>query len=262
MLRRALRNYCWNIGYFVKASSSREDVQKFIKNLRPIRMDVPLIRVGGYSDGGYIVPDDLSKIDALYSPGVANNSNFELELAQKNIKSYLIDYSVDKAAVDHANIHFDKKFLGSEDNEIYWTLDTWVNKYTPNDKNLMMQIDIEGAEYESFIAAKAETLKRFRVIVAEFHGLDSIFNQYGLKFFNLCFEKILKDFYVVHLHPNNCEGEVTKWGVRVPRLMEITFVRKDSYQNLGFASHFPHPLDQTCVPSMPDLKLDSFWFND
>lgn len=262
MLRRALKNYCWKTGFFVQASSSREDVQKFIKNLRPIKIDVPLIRVGGCSDGGYIVPNDLSKIDALYSPGVANNSNFELELAHKDIKSYLIDYSVDKAAVDHANIHFDKKFLGAEDNEIFWTLSTWINKYTPNDKNLMMQIDIEGAEYESFITSKAETLRRFRVIVAEFHGLDSILNLYGLKFFKLCFEKLLKDFYVVHLHPNNSEGEVKKWGVRVPRLMEITLVRKGSYQNLGFASHFPHPLDETCVPSMPDLQLDRFWFND
>ena len=261
MLRRIFRNYCYDIGYFGKASSTQLDVLSFIKKLRPIKTNYPLIRIGGACDGGYIVPNNLSEISALYSPGVANNSNFELELAKKGIKCYLIDYSVDKAAADHENIRFDKKFLGSYDEGIYWTLDSWVNRYTPDAHNLMMQIDIEGAEYESFISASQETLKRFKVIVAEFHGLDSVFNQYGLKLLNLCFDKLMRDFYVVHLHPNNCEGEVTKWGLTVPRLMEVTLVRKDSCQDIGFASEFPHHLDETCVPSMPDLVLSRCWYS-
>lgn len=125
-----------------------------------------------------------------------------------------------------------------------------------------MQIDIEGAEYESIISASQETLSRFKVIIAEFHGLDSIFSVYGFKLINLCFEKLLRDFYVVHLHPNNCEGEVRKWGLSVPRVMEMTFIRKDSCQKLGFANQYPHPLDQTCVTSKPDLVLNQFWCND
>ena len=157
MLRRIFRNYCYDIGYFTKASSPQFDVLSFIKKLRPIKTNYPLIRIGGAFDGGYIVPNNLSEISALYSPGVANNSNFELELAKKGIKCYLIDHSVDKAAADHKNIRFDKKFLGSYDEDIYWTLDSWVRRYTPEDHNLMMQIDIEWAEYESFISASQET---------------------------------------------------------------------------------------------------------
>lgn len=260
MLRRALRNYCLDIAYFVKASSSQDEVSIFIKKLRPAESEYPLVRIGGSSDGGYLVPDNLSGIDALYSPGVANNSNFEFTLAEKGIKCYLIDYSVDSAARHHKNIHFDKKFLGSVDDEMYWTLDTWVEKYTPSDHELMMQIDIEGAEYEAFISASQDTLKRFRIIVAEFHGLDSIFNRYGLKLLNLCFDKLLKDFYVVHLHPNNCEGEVCKWGMKVPRVMEVTLMRKDSTQIVGFAKQFPHPLDETCVDFNPVINLDACWY--
>ena len=262
MLRRALRNYCLDIAYFVKASSSKEEVLSFIKKLRPVTTEYPLIRIGGSSDGGYMLPNNLTGIDALYSPGVANNSNFEFALAENGIPCYLIDYSVDCAAKSHKNIHFDKKFLGSINDEIYWTMDTWVKKYTPDAHELMMQIDIEGAEYEAFISSSQETLKRFRIIVAEFHGLDSMFNQYGLKLLNLCFEKLLKDFYVVHLHPNNCEGEVTKWGIKVPRVMEATLIRRDSAHHISFANQFPHPQDETCVSSNPEIYLDRFWYTD
>lgn len=262
MLRRAFKNYCYNTGYFARANSSQEDVLRFIKKLRPIKTNFPLIRVGGSYDGGYIVPDIMDEIVALYSPGVANNSSFELELAEKGIKCFLIDYSVNQAAAEHENIHFDKKFLGPNDDAMHWTLDSWVKKYTPNGNDLLMQIDIEGAEYESIISASQETLGRFKVIVAEFHGLDSIFNQYGMKLLNLCFEKLLRDFYVVHLHPNNCEGQVKKWGLTVPRVMEITLIRKDACENRGFESQYPNYLDETCVPSMPDLVLDRAWYSD
>ena len=70
MLRRALRNYCLDIAYFVKASSSKEEVLSFIKKLRPVTTEYPLIRIGGSSDGGYMLPNNLTGIDALYSPGV------------------------------------------------------------------------------------------------------------------------------------------------------------------------------------------------
>jgi hypothetical protein len=262
MLRRAFKNYCYDKGLFAKTNAAQNDVQRLIKKLRPVKTNYPLIRIGSPSDGGYLIPNMIDGIQAAYSPGVSNNSSFELELAKKGIQCYLIDYSVDKAAEEHELIHFDKKFLGFTDDDIHWTLDSWVKKYTPTSNQLLMQIDIEGAEYESIISASQETLSRFKVIIAEFHGLDSIFSLYGFKLINLCFEKLLKDFYVVHLHPNNCEGEVRKWGFSVPRVMEITFIRKDACQNLGFASQYPHHLDQACVTSNPDLVLDQFWYND
>lgn len=262
MLRRAFKNYCYDKGYFAKTNATKNDVQRLIKKMRPVKTNYPLIRIGSASDGGYLVPNMIDEIKAVYSPGVSDNSSFELEFAKKGIQCYLIDYSVKKAAEEHELIHFDKKFLGYADDEIHWTLDSWVKKYTPKSNELLMQIDIEGAEYESIISASQETLNRFKVIIAEFHGLDSIFSLYGYRLVNLCFEKLLRDFYVVHLHPNNCEGEVRKWGLSVPRVMEITFIRKDICQKLGSVNQYPHQLDQACVPSKPDLVLDQFWYSD
>lgn len=262
MIRRIFRNYCLDIGYFVKASSTQEEVRQFIRSLRPYDAGYDLIRLGTLSDGGYLVPNDLNGIDGLFSPGVNDNSDFEYQVAQDfDIPCFMVDYSVEGPARQHRNFYFDKKFLGYMDRDIYWTLDSWVNRYAQNCNNLMLQIDIEGAELETFIASTPQVLSKFRIIVAEIHGLDSIFNRYGLKLFQMCFEKLLKDFYVVHLHPNNCEGEVTKWGMKIPRVMEMTLIRKDRVSTLLPAKLFPHPLDYHCVPENKPIKLDECWYD-
>lgn len=261
MIRRLFRNYCLDIGYFVKASSTKGEVEQFMKTLRPYQVGHDLMRLGTHSDGGYLVPDDLIGIDGLFSPGVNDNSDFEYEVAERfNVPCFMADYSVEAPAREHKNFIFDKKFLGSKDKDNYWSLDTWVRKYAENRGNLLMQIDIEGAEFETFIAASQDTLSKFRIIVAEIHGMDSIFNRYGLKLFQMCFEKLLENFYVVHLHPNNCEGEVTKWGMKIPRVMEMTFIRKDRALGLKPAKVFPHPLDCHCVPENDLIKLHQCWY--
>jgi len=261
MIRRMFRNYCLDIGYFVKASSSKGEVEQFVRSLRPYQTGHDLIRLGTHSDGGYLVPDDLIGIDGLFSPGVNDNSDFEYQVAdQLDIPCYMVDYSVDGPARQHKRFYFDKKFLGSMDRDIYWSLDSWVSRYAQNCNNLLLQIDIEGAEFEAIIASSRETLSKFRIIVAEIHGIDSIFNRYGLKLFQMCFEKLLQDFHVVHLHPNNCEGEVTKWGMKIPRVMEMTFIRKDRVSDLVPAKLFPHPLDCHCVPENDFIELDQCWY--
>ena len=55
-----------------------------------------LIRIGGNSDGAYLVPDDLEGVQACFSPGVCNFKKFEDELATRfGIKSYMCDFSSD-----------------------------------------------------------------------------------------------------------------------------------------------------------------------
>lgn len=218
--------------------------------------------MGTNSDGGYLVPDDLIGIDGLFSPGVASNSDFEfMAVDLLGIPCYMMDYSMDGPARHHKNFTFDKKFLGSKDCDIYWSLDSWVGRYAHNRNNLLLQIDIEGAEFESIISTSKNTLSKFRIIVAEIHGIDSIFNRYGLKLFNLFFEKLLQDFYIVHLHPNNCEGEVRKWNMKIPRVMEMTFIRKDRVSNLAMATAFPHHLDRHCVPENDPINLHECWYS-
>ena len=40
-----------------------------------------LLRIGGDSDGGYLLPDDLENISSCFSPGVSDIFDFEFTLA-------------------------------------------------------------------------------------------------------------------------------------------------------------------------------------
>lgn len=49
-----------------------------------------LIRIGGSGDGAYLLPDDLTAIDACFLPGVSTLVNFELQLAEDFLEFPLI----------------------------------------------------------------------------------------------------------------------------------------------------------------------------
>jgi hypothetical protein len=233
---------------------------EFFQQIRPINSGHELIRLGGESDGGYLVPNDLEGIGACFSPGVSDVANFELAFANRGVKSYLADYSVESAPVQNDLIDFEKKFLGTDENEIFMTLDSWVKRKEPEKSDFILQMDIEGAEYDVIYDLSAETLKKFRILVIEFHRLDSIFDKTGFKLINLTFKKLLKDFEIVHIHPNNCRAPVRIKDYEVPPLMEFTFLRKDRiFSNAKSDLIFPHPLDKPCVKSMTDYALPKCW---
>lgn len=62
--------------------------------LRPQPSPVPLMRLGGNWDGGYLLPDDLKDIAACFSPGVSNTKRFEDELLDRyGIPSHMCDFT-------------------------------------------------------------------------------------------------------------------------------------------------------------------------
>jgi hypothetical protein len=143
----------------------------FFSMIRPLNSGMPLIRLGAEGDGGYLVPDDLDGIEACFSPGVSSIAAFELAFAERGIPCFLADFSVDHAPVTHSLIHFDKKFLGITNDDIYIRIDDWVNEKSPNSQNDILQMDIEGAEYEILFDISEDILKKFRIIIIEFHHL-------------------------------------------------------------------------------------------
>ncbi len=59
------------------------------------------------------------------------------------------------------------------------TLDSWIAAALPQGctDDLVPQMDIEGAEYESIISITNGHLRRFRLIVVEFHFLDQLWSR-------------------------------------------------------------------------------------
>ncbi len=237
----------------------KAEIACFLGGVFPVSSEHTLIRIGGDSDGGYLVPDDLVGIKTCFSPGVSNNAGFEEALAARGIRSFMADYSVEGPPIQNPLFHFEKKYLGSRNDEILTTLPAWVERNAPDEKDMVLQMDIEGAEYTVLLSTPPEVLRRFRIIIIEFHGLDSLAETKGLELIGMSFEKLLMDFDVAHAHVNNCSEAVSYVGFDLPPVMEFTFHRKDRSQSRKPTLRFPHPLDQACVPARKDIQLPACW---
>ena len=99
-------------------------------------------------------------------------------------------------------------------------------------------------------------------MVIEFHGLDMMTTMEGYEFINLTFSKILKNFEIVHIHPNNCCGNAYIYkNITIPRVMEFTFIRKDRISKKSYAKKFPNTLDRKNVDELPDIILPKCWYD-
>jgi len=230
-----------------------------LNRLHPVIAGPGLIRVGGAGDGGYLIPDDLDGLVGCFSPGVGRVAQFESALVALGIPCFLADASVEGPPVSGPLVHFEQSFLGPVDAEGYTTLTSWVGRHAPAG-DLLLQMDIEGAEWPALLAMPDPLLDRFRMIVVEFHDLDRLFDRTTFQVMAGVFGRLLARFHLVHIHPNNWSG-VVRWGdIEVPRVMELTWLRRDRGLATGSVMGFPHALDQPCRPERPELALPPIWY--
>lgn len=241
-------------------STDPDDLKLLINRLKPIAYEKELIRMGSNHDGGYLIPNDLDDIQAVFSPGVSDNADFEADCAKLGMKVFLADASVESSPIINKNFHFTKKYIGVTTNHNFMTLDDWVNLSLENkESDLLLQIDIEGFEYEAFLGMSDNLMKRFRIIVAEFHDLDQLLNSPFFKISSRAFEKITQTHYCVHIHPNNQNGLLKIADIEIPRVAEFTFIRKDRVKSFTLPKEYPHPLDRDNVTGKT-LNLPKCWY--
>ncbi len=249
-------------GKSITDATDIEDLERFVNKFRPKSVGKKLIRIGGKGDGGYLLPDDLSGISACFSPGVDISSTFEEELAERyGIKSFMVDFSVDNPSIENKLFHFDKKFLGNKNDKKFIRLEDWIKNNINDNSDLLLQMDIEGAEYEVIIDTPREVFKKFRIMAIEFHSLDMIFNKNAFKLAEAVFDKVSNDFTVAHIHPNNSRPIINKNLINIPELLEFTFLRNDRVEISDAKLKFPHILDEQCAPNRPSRHLPKCWWD-
>jgi hypothetical protein len=247
---------------FVTLRTSPQDLELLIRRLHPVNCGSPLIRLGPEGDGGYLIPDALNGIVACFSPGVSLISGFENDCASRGIEIYMADASVDAPALANQKFHFIKRFIGGFTDSEFLTLADWVaDSRIESTGDLILQIDVEGFEYEIFLSTPHHLLKRFRIIVAEFHDINQLLNKPFFSLASRTFEKILLTHSCVHIHPNNCGYVGKPWPSEVlfPAGLEFTFVRNDYIKNPSYRTDFPHALDFDNT-SFTHLPLHPIWF--
>lgn len=249
------------------SAPSLSEMLEFFDLLKPKASSFPLIRIGGNYDGSYLIPDDLSGIKACFSPGMNNFKHFEDTLVETyGIDCHMCDYSSDverfKTPLIAGRQTFQKKWLDVDGSSESISLDQWVQGSEPSG-DLLLQMDIEGAEYRNLIASSDEVLSRFRIIVMEVHGLTQIGDPAILRgVLAPFFRRMSKWFDLIHVHPNNYghEYQISGTSINIPDLLELTYLRKDRNLSPSYTPLIPHPLDVgQNVIDKPPLFLGEEW---
>jgi hypothetical protein len=237
------------INHVLVLSVPLEKFSTFVQSIAPIDNGHKLIRVGPPSDGSYLLPDDLIGIGVNISPGVGPTFQFENALLNEyGIPSIMLDASVDMPFNLPKELEFIHKFVvpqnGSDAGVSISELVSRATKRYGENIDFMLQMDIDGPEYEILKYVSPQDLLRFRIIVVEFHDLDLwVQNAY---FESTClpiFSKLIEYFDVVHSSANNDSHTFRYKKFFMPTGLELTFHRKDRLISRNGHTQLPSVLD-------------------
>lgn len=226
--------------------------------LQPTLTNLKLMRVGGWLDGSYLVPKLEIEYDGVVSPGVGETFNFESEIVDSRRKVVLIDGTVAKPINLPTNFEFLPKMLGSKSSSggNFISLEAITSQYFSKSNALVLQMDIEGAEYEVLGSVDVSDLSQYALILVEFHHLHRLRENSS---WNHDIDRALKvletDFLLVHTHPNNAGGFYLWKFKKLPKVVETTWINKRYVsKKIGLAT-LPHPLDIRNDHMMKDLQF-------
>lgn len=219
-----------------------------LARLRPHSVDGELSLFGDGKDGSYLLPMKvIPALDGVISPGVGHSVSFEASLRRlMKVKTVLVDsHGVDLSKDLPDSIHVEKLVAGvAQDPRKFITLEELLFEHFQQGRNLILQMDIEGAEYGVMLTAQKTLLERFLVIVVELHDINR-WRKKGLfkDLYEPALNNLLSTHTPIHVHPNHSSGLFRFGGLKLPRVLELTLLRNDSSILQHEFSSIPHPLD-------------------
>jgi hypothetical protein len=229
-VRQKLNKTLIYFGFEFSRRISETKLREALEFLRPRDFEGELIRVGPSSDGGYVVPSEIGKVDFLLSPGSNGQWDFEKAFFKSfNVPSIILD-TVEKKPHDLEPPHqFINTWIGSSNSAGIQTLSTVLSNRLSKEGSFVLQMDIEGMEYESILALEDAHLKRSRVMIVELHYLENLMNPEFVKYVFVPFMTKLMTYHEIVFINGNTYNEILSYkSMKWPRVLEITAVLRGS----------------------------------
>ena len=175
-----------------------------LKEIQPIALaNCELERFGEQNDGGYLVCGNLlRRVQSAYSYGISGYDGWGCDVSTKlNVPVHQYDcFNLTRPVCSTGNAIFHGECIGTaarvEEGRPFDTLAHQIEKNGDRGKRLIVKMDVEGAEWDSFIQAPDAVLQRIDQLVVEFHGSSH-------PRYLTAMRRLKEVFHVAHLHWNN-----------------------------------------------------------
>ena len=192
------------IGDLVHRTNGRRLRETILAELQPVALkNCTFKRFGSANDGGYVMCENLVEpLDAAYSYGVGKNDDWGCDMSRRyHVPVHQYDcFDPARPSCDGGKFVFHNECVGGRtsqrDSHLFDTLENQIRKNGDARRRLIIKMDIEGAEWDSLLAAPDDLLATIPQIAMEMHGFDDP------KIIEVL-RKLKRSFYLVNLHFNN-----------------------------------------------------------
>ena len=250
-------------GQLLQISADLNVSKEYYKRLKQVlkikkAKDMSLVRVGLQErDGGYLMLNSVASCgNVAYSFGICNDVSWDSTMAGLGYDVYMYDHTIEKLPYELPKFHFYKEGISGKDEQDspLKTLDYYIKKNGHSENNnMILKMDVEGAEWDFLETVNSNTLQKFDQIVFELHNIVQA--GWGDRILDLL-TKLNKTHQLVHLHGNNSGYLITIDNQIFPNVLEATYVLKDKYQFVEDAEiSLPLPADAPNDIGRPDVVL-------
>ena len=242
----------------VIGEATRQQRQALLDELRPVTLaNCSFKRFGSANDAGYIMCENFTDVETVYSYGIGGNDDWGCEVSRTyKVPMHQYDcFTLPPLTCAGGQFVPHDECVGPKtetvEGRLFDTISHQIDRNGDRGKRMVVKIDIEGAEWAALAATPDAVLQRIDQLAMEFHGVDDARIMDVVR-------KLKRNFYLVHLHFNNhaCDPALQPFPAWA---YQVLFVNKRvgvvGTPKPGAAP--PQAFDAPDNPHSPDCQLPS-----
>jgi hypothetical protein len=244
-------------------AAEQQERQALFELLQPVALtNCRLERFGEAHDGGYLMCGNLlGKVRSGYSYGIAGYDKWGCDISTKfKLPVHQYDcFNLARPACPLGRTIFHEECVAEASKTVDGRrFDTITNQLARNGDSagrIVLKIDVEGAEWDSFLSIPDQTLDRIDQMAVEFHWLQDKDSQWvhDDKYARVV-RRVKQHFDIAHIHFNNAScadglEPFPTWAYEVSFVNKRLAVVDSSRRAVG-----PHRLDAPNNPMLADCQ--------